>query len=203
MLNINGRLVSPSQRKLQAFRRQMGIIFQKFNLWPHKTVLQNIVEGPIVVMKVERKKAVEEAMALLEKQAPAQGERLPLHALRRSAAAGGHRPRPGHEPGVDAVRRGDLRPRSRAGGRGAQSDAGSRRGGNDHDRGHPRDGVRPRCRRRDHVPRSFEHRGSGSARPLLCTPRSPRPSTPRFAATGGSTVKSRDYVPFQLACDHR
>ena len=41
------------------------MVFQHFNLWPHRSVLQNIIEGPVQVLGLPRKKAIEKAMALL------------------------------------------------------------------------------------------------------------------------------------------
>jgi ABC-type polar amino acid transport system ATPase subunit len=46
-------------------RRHVGMVFQHFNLFPHKTVLQNITEGPVIVCKRPRKEAEEMAMELL------------------------------------------------------------------------------------------------------------------------------------------
>jgi L-cystine transport system ATP-binding protein len=50
---------------LARFRAQSGMVFQAHNLFPHKTVLQNIIEGPVIVQKRPRAEAVEEARRLL------------------------------------------------------------------------------------------------------------------------------------------
>ena len=54
-----------TQRTLARQRASMTMVFQHFNLWPHRSVLQNIIEGPVQVLGVPRKKAIEKAMALL------------------------------------------------------------------------------------------------------------------------------------------
>ncbi|ADZ71581.1 amino acid ABC transporter ATP-binding protein [Polymorphum gilvum] len=46
-------------------RRHVGMVFQHFNLFPHKTVLQNVTEGPVVVCGRRRREAEEQAMDLL------------------------------------------------------------------------------------------------------------------------------------------
>jgi polar amino acid transport system ATP-binding protein len=48
-------------------RQQIGMVFQSFNLFPHRTVLENITMAPIHVQKVSKKVAREKAMALLER----------------------------------------------------------------------------------------------------------------------------------------
>jgi cystine transport system ATP-binding protein len=50
---------------LSRFRAQSGMVFQAHNLFPHKTVLQNVIEGPVIVQKRPRGEAVEEARRLL------------------------------------------------------------------------------------------------------------------------------------------
>lgn len=49
-----------------SIRRQVGMVFQRFNLLPHRTVLENIIEGPVQVLKEEPAQAKDHAMALLE-----------------------------------------------------------------------------------------------------------------------------------------
>ncbi|MBR1901338.1 MAG: amino acid ABC transporter ATP-binding protein, partial [Lachnospiraceae bacterium] len=51
----------------RALRKKTGMVFQNFQLFPHKTVLGNIIEGPIAVLGVEKTQAVAEAEALLKK----------------------------------------------------------------------------------------------------------------------------------------
>ena len=50
--------------KLRRYRAQSGFVFQSHNLFPHKTVLQNVTEGPIVVQKRPKAEAVAEACLL-------------------------------------------------------------------------------------------------------------------------------------------
>lgn len=53
--------------KSQAFTKLTGMVFQSFNLFPHRTALGNIIEAPMTVLKKSRKEAEEEAMELLRK----------------------------------------------------------------------------------------------------------------------------------------
>ncbi len=50
---------------LARFRAQSGMVFQAHNLFPHKTVLQNIIEGPVIVQKRPKAEAIEDARGLL------------------------------------------------------------------------------------------------------------------------------------------
>lgn len=52
--------------QLRKYRAQSGFVFQSHNLFPHKTVLQNITEGPVVVQKRPKDEAEADAVALLE-----------------------------------------------------------------------------------------------------------------------------------------
>ena len=48
-------------------KEKMGMIFQHFNLFPHKTALENIIEAPIIAKKINREEAIEEALKLLDR----------------------------------------------------------------------------------------------------------------------------------------
>lgn len=48
-------------------RSHLGFVFQGFNLWPHRTVLENVIEAPIHVQKRPRADCIAEALALLER----------------------------------------------------------------------------------------------------------------------------------------
>jgi polar amino acid transport system ATP-binding protein len=63
---LNGeRLVKLSARAIAAQRRQIGMVFQQFNLYPHMTALENIIEAPVGVHGRSRKEATDYAMELL------------------------------------------------------------------------------------------------------------------------------------------
>jgi L-cystine transport system ATP-binding protein len=52
--------------QIRRFQSRSGFVFQNHNLFPHKTVLQNVIEGPVVVQKRPREQAVADAIRLLE-----------------------------------------------------------------------------------------------------------------------------------------
>ena len=60
-----GKSVYESQQKLRKLRRMFGLVFQNFNLFPHYTVLKNIIDAPICVQKRDQKTVIEEARTLL------------------------------------------------------------------------------------------------------------------------------------------
>jgi ABC-type polar amino acid transport system ATPase subunit len=67
-----GRLVASlgygdRQRQLLQIRRKVGMVFQQFNLFPHMTVLANVIEAPLHVLKLPRERAVAEARKLLDR----------------------------------------------------------------------------------------------------------------------------------------
>jgi polar amino acid transport system ATP-binding protein len=61
-----GRL-QMSERELNALRTRIGIVFQQYNLFPHMTALQNVIEAPIHVKRLPRAEAIERGRALLAK----------------------------------------------------------------------------------------------------------------------------------------
>ncbi|RJG10033.1 L-cystine ABC transporter ATP-binding protein YecC [Pseudomonas cavernicola] len=65
---IDGSRPLTKQKELiRALRQHVGFVFQSFNLFPHRTALENVIEGPIVVKKESRSVAVERARKLLAK----------------------------------------------------------------------------------------------------------------------------------------
>ncbi len=60
-----GVFTAAPERTLRAARVQMPMVFQQFNLFSHRTVLENIIEGPVIVKRQPRAQAVEEAHAML------------------------------------------------------------------------------------------------------------------------------------------
>ncbi len=55
------------RRQVERIRSELGMVFQSFNLWSHKTVIENIIEAPIHVQKRPKADVIAEAEALLEK----------------------------------------------------------------------------------------------------------------------------------------
>ena len=64
---IEGNEVNPQTDNLNKIREKVGMVFQNFNLFPHKTVLENIIEAPVMVKGVDKKKAISKAKQLLNK----------------------------------------------------------------------------------------------------------------------------------------
>jgi general L-amino acid transport system ATP-binding protein len=64
---VNGIELSHDIRNVEAVRREVGMVFQSFNVFPHLTVLQNITLAPMKVRKWSRQQAEEVAMELLER----------------------------------------------------------------------------------------------------------------------------------------
>ncbi|MGY9053665.1 MAG: ATP-binding cassette domain-containing protein, partial [Rhodobacterales bacterium] len=65
--NSKGKSLGADPKQIQRLRSQLGMVFQGFNLWAHMTVLQNVIEGPIQVQKVDREEAEYRAINYLTK----------------------------------------------------------------------------------------------------------------------------------------
>ena len=61
----DGSLVRDSERNIARQRRDIGMVFQRFNLFPHMTALENIIEAPVQVLGVSKAEALEQAKKLL------------------------------------------------------------------------------------------------------------------------------------------
>ena len=70
----NGRAVPADPKQVDRIRARLGMVFQSFNLWTHMTVLENVIEAPVQVLKVPRADAVEQARVLLSKVGIAEKE---------------------------------------------------------------------------------------------------------------------------------
>ena len=66
-ITIGGKEVDPKNDNLNNIREKVGMVFQHFNLFPHKTVLENIIEAPVMVKGIDKKEAISKAKHLLEK----------------------------------------------------------------------------------------------------------------------------------------
>jgi polar amino acid transport system ATP-binding protein len=66
-IGVNGAGVVMSDRELSRIRTRIGMVFQHFALWPHLTVLQNLMEAPVQVQRRRKAEVRDEALALLAK----------------------------------------------------------------------------------------------------------------------------------------
>ena len=75
---VDGVELTDDLKNIETVRRETGMVFQQFNLFPHLTVLQNITLGPIWVRKLKKSEAAELAMSLLERVGiPEQAHKYP------------------------------------------------------------------------------------------------------------------------------
>jgi octopine/nopaline transport system ATP-binding protein len=63
----DGSSMPADRRQIERIRTQLGMVFQSFNLWQHMTVLENVIEAPVHVLKVPKVEAIARAEALLHK----------------------------------------------------------------------------------------------------------------------------------------
>jgi len=75
---VDGIELTNDLKNIDAIRREVGMVFQHFNLFPHLTVIENLTLGPIWVRRTPRKEAEESAMKYLERvKIPEQAEKFP------------------------------------------------------------------------------------------------------------------------------
>jgi polar amino acid transport system ATP-binding protein len=65
--NVGGRIVRDRERVIREIRTRIGMVSQRFNLFPHTTVLQNVMTGPVNVRHLPKREAEERARALLRR----------------------------------------------------------------------------------------------------------------------------------------
>jgi len=66
-VDSKGRKIPDTQKNINKLRQEIGMVFQQFNIWPHMTVLGNVMEAPVHVKKMPTREAREVALSYLEK----------------------------------------------------------------------------------------------------------------------------------------
>ncbi|MBW9115561.1 amino acid ABC transporter ATP-binding protein [Rhizobium cauense] len=75
---VGGTELSENEKNIDEIRREVGMVFQHFNLFPHLTILENCILAPVWVRRMDRKKAKEIAMHYLERvRIPEQADKYP------------------------------------------------------------------------------------------------------------------------------
>ncbi|TNU77273.1 amino acid ABC transporter ATP-binding protein [Miniimonas arenae] len=78
VIELDGKPLPAEGKELARLRSDVGMVFQSFNLFAHRSILENVTLGPIKVRKVKPKEAKEQAMALLERVGVAsQADKMP------------------------------------------------------------------------------------------------------------------------------
>ena len=80
-ITVEGLKVDRAAASITAVRTKVSMVFQRFNLFPHRTALENVVEGPIFVKREPRALALERGRALLARVGLAEKETAHPHAL--------------------------------------------------------------------------------------------------------------------------
>ena len=76
--NVSNAIANP--KAIRQLRQDVGMVFQQYNLWPHLTVIENLIEAPIKVRGVSENEAKADAMELLKRLRLEQlADRFPLH----------------------------------------------------------------------------------------------------------------------------
>ena len=64
---LDGKIINPVSENIVKERQKIGMVFQSYDLFPHKTILQNIILAPMKVQKRNKEEAVSEAISLLDR----------------------------------------------------------------------------------------------------------------------------------------
>ncbi len=65
--NRNGQNLPLDRKQVERIRTKLAMVFQQFNLWSHMTILENVIEAPVHVLKMPRRDATDKARAYLDK----------------------------------------------------------------------------------------------------------------------------------------
>ncbi len=65
--NRKGEIVPADRKQVERIRSKLTMVFQQFNLWSHMTILENVIEAPVHVLKVPKAEAIEKAKMYLDK----------------------------------------------------------------------------------------------------------------------------------------
>ena len=104
-ITLDGKQLPEEGKALAALRAEVGMVFQSFNLFAHKTILENVTLGPIKVRSKKKDAAEKRGRELLDRVGVGhQADKYPAHALRRSAATSGDRQGAGDGTQGDALR---------------------------------------------------------------------------------------------------
>ena len=80
LLKKTRRTAPADMKQVERIRAKLAMVFQQFNLWSHMTILQNVIEAPVHVLKVPRREAIDKARMYLEKVGiPDKLEAYPAH----------------------------------------------------------------------------------------------------------------------------
>ena len=79
---------APGEKAIRELRQNVGMVFQQYNLWPHLTVVQNLIEAPCRVLGLTKAQAMERADKLLKRLRLTDfADRFPLHLPAASSSA--------------------------------------------------------------------------------------------------------------------